>query len=448
MDQSPAYQRGLLLYRQRRFDAAIEEFQRELAVNPNNASALSMLGLALALSGDAVAGEAAALKAIECAPDQALPHYALATITIRLPLARFRKQRRWLGMLVTQSSETFAARERLGRARQSLLEATRINPRHPAYFNVLAAVELDLGNPGEALEIVERGLALSPEHVACRNLRSRILVRLGRAQEAADAVRESLAVDPEHPQTHATSGLAMLHLGEHEQSLRHYLEAMRLNPTNDASRRGLAEALRARNPIYRWLIRGTMRLVPRRRAPWMRLMIIFVCVVGLMLGQQENHRWENLGVTLLWVCVLGFIGIRVLIWPVMNLLLMLDPLGRRVLMWRERFNAAFLVLSFGWLIGAAASGAITGRGPLKFEQAFPVLLPLPALSAAIAYGRGKRCVRWADSSSMAAIGAAGFVVAARRDADGTKLIILLMLAPLFIAPIMLAARQIPASEFQ
>ena len=77
MDQSPAYQRGLLLYRQRRFDAAIEEFQRELAVNPNNASALSMLGLALALSGDAVAGEAAALKAIECAPDQALPKIGL-----------------------------------------------------------------------------------------------------------------------------------------------------------------------------------------------------------------------------------------------------------------------------------------------------------------------------------------------------------------------------------
>jgi len=77
-----AYQRGMLLYNQKRYAMAADEFRKELAQNPN--SALSMAMLALSLVYDRKPNEAltSAQAAIAADPERAFVHYALASVVI------------------------------------------------------------------------------------------------------------------------------------------------------------------------------------------------------------------------------------------------------------------------------------------------------------------------------------------------------------------------------
>jgi hypothetical protein len=66
---------------------------------------------------------------------------------------------------------------------------------------------------------------------------------------------EALAREPENTLSHANQGWALLHGGDHRQALTHFREALRLDPMQDWARAGIVEALKARNPVYRLLLR-------------------------------------------------------------------------------------------------------------------------------------------------------------------------------------------------
>lgn len=155
---------GNLLHTLRRFDEAIEAFQRALAVAPQLTGL--HLNLAVALQASKRLGQALAhcRAAVAAMPESAPAHCTLATM---LQLA---------GDLES--------------AEEALRAAVQFEPRNALAWEDLGGVLSALGRPREALVAFEHAVALAPERLALRS--SLIVCRLYLAETVAQDLRREL----------------------------------------------------------------------------------------------------------------------------------------------------------------------------------------------------------------------------------------------------------------
>lgn len=222
----------------------------------------------------------------------------------------------------------------MGRANSALKaikEALRIAPENASYHAGLARIYARQKNWRRTLEAAEQGLKCDPEHTLCTNLRGMALVNLGQKDEADRTLRKALARDPESALTQANQGWALLHRGDHQQAVVHFKEALRLDPMSDWARQGVLEALKARNLLYRWLLRYFLWMSRLTRAEQGE-------TVTIVAGAWYALRVIASQVPLLYVIVLPlslfWFLFAVLTWiayPLFALALRFDPLGRLAL---------------------------------------------------------------------------------------------------------------------
>jgi tetratricopeptide (TPR) repeat protein len=246
-----AYERGNLLYGQKRYAMAADEFRKELATDPNNASAMSMLALSLVFDGKREQGLEQARAAVTADPERAFCHYALACATVGMA-PKF-SQLAYIGVLSLFTRARWARfgyRRRAKKAKVPAMEAIRLSPGNPDFVALMSALELDLGRPRAALRWAGQGLAAQADHVRCANLRAKALSRLGRHAEAKETVKAALALNPDSAQSHATSGWTFLEANEPEKAQEHFEQSVRLNPTDERAIYGLK---RSNSPL-RWFM--------------------------------------------------------------------------------------------------------------------------------------------------------------------------------------------------
>lgn len=246
-----AYERGRLLYAQKRYAMAADEFRKELSSQPNNAAAMSMLGLSLTYDGQADAGIAAANAAVALAPNLAFAQYALACATIGQPPQP--------GLSIRRRAQRVAYGNRLRQARPAAFEAIRLSPRNADFLALVAAIEFEQRRPREALKWAQEGLACQADHVRCANIRTRALAKLGHVEAAHETLNATIALDPENAATHATGGWTHLKTGDARQATEHFEEALRLNPNDAQSKRGLDLAIMRRD--FSWIDAAAIGLI-------------------------------------------------------------------------------------------------------------------------------------------------------------------------------------------
>lgn len=108
------------------------------------------------------------------------------------------------------------------------------------YRNGLALIELHLGEPSKALDLVDEGLRLldatltEDEHKLHRSVlrynRAQVLAGLGRIEEALHDYGEVIEADPNYPEYHFDRAALLRRLGREDEALRDYDEAIRLSP--------------------------------------------------------------------------------------------------------------------------------------------------------------------------------------------------------------------------
>ncbi|GLZ79153.1 hypothetical protein Afil01_39600 [Actinorhabdospora filicis] len=108
------------------------------------------------------------------------------------------------------------------------------------YRNGLALIELHLGEPQKALDLVDEGLRIldgtlsQDEHKLHRSVlrynRAQVLAGLGRVEEALQDYSEVIEVDPNYPEYHFDRAALLRRLGREEEALHDYDEAIRLSP--------------------------------------------------------------------------------------------------------------------------------------------------------------------------------------------------------------------------
>lgn len=227
-----AYQRGLVLYRTKRYAMAADEFRKELSDKPNDPLSLAMLGLSLSFDGRRKEGLEATRQAVANGPDTAYCHYAYAVNITREPRAR------WFGK--------FRHRAALKHAIPHAMEAIRLDQDNADFLSLMAAIYLDLSHKRQALQWADKALEADPNHVRASTHRARALMALGRRQTAATTLDNALRVDPENASVHAVAGWNSLGSGQQKKALLHFQESVRLDPTSQYSREGLSAAKRAK----------------------------------------------------------------------------------------------------------------------------------------------------------------------------------------------------------
>lgn len=341
--------RASVLLEQERYELAERELRRLIAEEPGDVSAHALLGVCLSEQKKYKAAAESAQLAVHLDPTYPYAYYALAY--------------------------AYHQAERLHEAESTIGEAIRLDPEQADYYALLSSVKLQRRRWREALEAAERGLYFESEHVGCINLRAMALNQLGLADDAAVAVEGALSVEPENALTHANRGWQEVHRGRYDRAMEHFREALRIDAQLEWAREGVAEVLKARNPVYRVMLRyflWSSRL--SGRSMWMFIVGFFLLSRLLRVGIRTQPELAPL----LWPVYGLYLAFVLLTWiarPLFDLLLRLDPVGR-VALTRQQITASnavggailtgFVSLVVGLLTGAeqfymfaAAAGMMT-----------------------------------------------------------------------------------------
>lgn len=188
----------------------------------------------------------------------------------------------------------------------------------------------------------------------------------------APVAGESVAVRerrrPDSAIRRSNRGWEALQRGEPEEAIPHFREALRLAPDFPAARAGIVESLKARHPLYRWLLRACFWLA--KLPPSTQIALMAIVYLGSRLISSLAVQSED-GHSLLWplMMFIFFLSAAVgLASPFFNLLLRFDPAGNQALGDDLRRGTNLLILN--------------------------LLLPLPLLVWAIARQDGLSLVVW------------------------------------------------------
>jgi tetratricopeptide (TPR) repeat protein len=223
------FQRSQLLINQGRYDLAEKELRQLLSAEPDYASAHGLLAVCLSEKKQQEEALKEIREAIALSPSHSGFHYIHA------------------GILRDQNA--------LEAAKKAILEAMRLDPEDADCYARLASIQYDQSKYKEALKSAEQGLSVDAEHVWSMNMRLLALIELGRIAEAEAEVNGTLAVAPDHPFPHTVKGWVMLHQNQHAEAMESFTEALRLKPDGEWARLGLLETLKARNGLYRFILR-------------------------------------------------------------------------------------------------------------------------------------------------------------------------------------------------
>ena len=306
-------ERGSLLFQTGRHDLAEREFRAALVDEPNNGLAHAMVALCLMSQKKYAEATDEAQQAIALRPDWDIGYSALAAI--------------------------FAERERLKEAVPMAQRAIELDPFDPDHYALLASIRNQQRNWPAGLLAADAGLAIDPEHTRCINARGIALVNLGRRDEAGITIGGALQRNPHNATTHANQGWALLHAGDHKKALEHFREALRIDPDLQWARAGIVEALKARNIIYRVMLRYFLFMSRMTRQVQWGIILGGYVGFNLLHSAAESHPQLS---PWLQPALIAYYVFALMTWlasPLFNLMLRVDRFGRYALSRDQRVSS-------------------------------------------------------------------------------------------------------------
>jgi tetratricopeptide (TPR) repeat protein len=313
-----------------------------------------------------------------------------------------------------------ADRRRWTEAADEAREAMELEPENGDHHALLARCLIGMRRWDDALAAAGQGLEEEPDHPGCANLRALVLQQRGRMDEAEQAFVDAAATDPANAFARAGRGWTALRRGaEVEPARAHFEHALRIDPRNEWAREGLMASLKARNPVYRLMLRYFLWMDGLSRGA--RIGIMFAGIIGynqarrLTVAQPETapFLYPLMGLYLLFVLLTWVAD------PVFDFLLRFDPQGRRMVS-RDRAVAGTVVVT---LLSAAIVLAVVGIGRGGEDALLPALmLALLVLPVSGIFRCAPGWPRMALTLYTAAVAAAGVAGLALSGPTGSLLL--------------------------
>ncbi|HEY7768957.1 hypothetical protein [Longimicrobium sp.] len=366
---------------ERRFAEAEQLLARWLETDPYDAASRSLRALCLAALKRGDEALAQARQAVEDEPELGYCHWALGH--------------------VLADAKQFS--EALGCAR----EAAVLNPGSPEPHALAARCLAERKDWAGTVAAADRGLAVDPEHPACANLRA-LALQVLRSPEAEQAFVDASAADPHNAFARAGRGWQALQGGAAPDSaLPHFYHALEIDPGQEWAREGLVAALKARNPVYRLMLRYFLWM--DALSPQTRWLVIVGGVVGYNVLRRVRNAQPALAPFI--VPLLMAYGVFVLMtWaadPLFDALLALDQKGRAAVDRGRVLAGALLAVLLAAAIGAGIAGLATGDDRLLTAALATGALVIPTAGALKMRPGWPRWVMGAYTAAVAAVGALG-----------------------------------------
>lgn len=352
----PALERAKLLMAQRRFRMAEDELHNALHDEPE--SAVLHAYLALCMAEDPARGREAMEEAMwATAYDPVLPTgwYVLSMLQSRqgLPFEAEKTARLALGLA----------------------------PELPALLLHLATLMMARERYRDGLEFAERALAVTPRDPAALMTAGALRSRLGQHAEAEEDFALALARAPDDHAVQGNAGWAALRRGDAAAAMRHFRASLQREPGEKSAQRGLLEALRARNPVYRGFLRVALRMY------WFPSFFKFV-VMAVAITLLAYVSTFDMPPWLLLSLQAGVISTAVFTWtarPLADLLMLADEAGRAVLDGAQKVAAVGVAalltvaaaLGMAWVLDAPRGTGLAAIFAVLFTIPFTAAPRLP-----------------------------------------------------------------------
>lgn len=315
--------------------------------------------------------------------------------------------------------------ERRDEAAQSATVARRLAPDNLSTHLAIGEVALARGEVVEAIAAAQAAQLLAPDDPNFVLLEARARTRAGQWTQVRNLTERVLATDPDNELAAVLGSVArearspgpldaaewqeladrfplnsvartgrawtLLEAGLAKQARGEFEQALALDPSLEWAKEGLVLALKARNPVYATLLRYFLWMgrLPQR-TQWVLLIGGFLAYNFLRRTAEAQPSLKPLIVPLL-VLYGAFVLLSWLADPLLNLLLLLRPDGRRLVRPDEKQGALFVGASLGvaLLLGLASTlidwrGAFLGALSVTFTSlAFAAAYQAPAGSQRI-----------------------------------------------------------------
>ena len=366
---NPHYERAMMLAARERHEEAVKELREGLTVDADDPFCHGLLAIELSRLGRHEQAIETARRTVVLAPDFDYSYFVLARV-------------------LTERNELKAARE-------AIQTAIKLDPEDADNFGLLARIEFECSEWAATVSAADQGLALNPKEDVCQHYRSLALARQGKLAEAERGLDTLMSDDPNDPATHDAKGWLCLERRDAARAKEHFLEALRLSPTNDSARSGLANALKSQHVVFGLALQAL--LLASRHKSW----VIWGALIGVFFGLRVLDRFAlahpDFYLAVWAVKATWFTGMILLLVanPLFDLLLRLDKQGRHTL---SEAQVRASNLNLFCLLGGLGLGVMWAtRGGAHYATLAWAMLSLPnAISAAHASSEGwvrKRMMR-------------------------------------------------------
>lgn len=339
-DSAGAAERGNALLDLGRAVEAEKFFREALAVEPTNADLLVALARSLQQQERYDEARNAARQGLAASPEH-------------------------LGGLIVLSA-ALAGLEDFTGALQAIQRGLQIAPGLAQLHAQEGALLIAAGNSANAFGPLERARTLDPEDSGTVGLISAALYNTRRFDDAERAATDALRLDPNNSEAHRILGLLSLRRGGGRTAVDSHRSALRLDPTDQSYREGLATAMKSRNPLYGLLLRfGDWQEGLPSGARWLVLLAPYLA--SRVLRPFNDHAWAMVLLVLVFAVVLLMWALE----PIMNSVLLCSSYARNLLP-RETKLATYAFLAYTVLAVASVSVAVAATS----EDALVVALGL------------------------------------------------------------------------
>jgi len=219
------------------YDRARQEFQRILAVNPDNASALFYLASIEEKSGNLDEAERVFRRLLAISPNYLDVHNHLGVIhhkkgDLEKALEEFNRAlaQAEYAEVYYNLSVVYRLRRDLDKSVHAAQKALELDPRYVDALNQLGQLALDRESLDEAAGFLRRALDIDPNHLQAHNNLGVLFHRLGREDDAIREFEKSLSIDPNSAEARNNRGSVFMAKGLYDQAEEDFTAAIRIKP--------------------------------------------------------------------------------------------------------------------------------------------------------------------------------------------------------------------------
>lgn len=137
----------------------------------------------------------------------------------------------WVGQKLSEGENLRQRRNSAG-ALSKYQEALQLDPNEFLGYYLSAVVKFDDKKYEEALDFVNKALAINAEHTKSYSLKGQALEKLNRLEEALETYKTAVKIDPSYEIAWDKIGVLLYNQKKFEEALEAYLHVMSLNPQN------------------------------------------------------------------------------------------------------------------------------------------------------------------------------------------------------------------------